>query len=118
MDEQHLIQDKSSISLMGRLPGGVTGAIRLCAFYGDYTIETSLTIPEDVIVEFSCPYCRESLMSQRQCDGCDAPMAAYQLPQGGKVQICAKRGCKGHLLEFENPEEDLRAFYEKYSMDM
>ena len=42
MDEQHLIQDKSSISLMGRLPGGVTGAIRLCAFYGDYTIVVTL----------------------------------------------------------------------------
>jgi methionyl-tRNA synthetase len=117
MDSQHLIHGEDSISLVGQLPDGKKGTIRLSSQYGDYDIDTALMIPEDTVVEFSCPYCKESLKSCRKCEGCEAHMAAVQLPQGGKVQFCTKRGCKGHLLEFIDPEEDLRAFYEEYSQD-
>lgn len=118
IDKQHLIGGTGSISLNGELPDGTKGVIQLSALYGDFTIDTALKIPNGTVVEFSCPYCRQSLKSGRKCESCDAQMAAMQLPQGGKVQFCAKRGCKGHLLEFVNPEEDLRSFYEQYSPDM
>ncbi len=117
MDDQHKIKGENSISLVGQLPDGEKGTIRLSSRYGDYTIDTALMILEDTVVEFSCPYCSKSLKSCRKCDGCEAHMAAVMLPHGGKLHFCTKRGCQSHLLEFEDPEEDLRAFYEQYSMD-
>jgi len=42
-------------------------------------------------------------------------MAAFKLRDGGKIQICSRRGCKKHLLEFQDPESELEAFYKSYT---
>ncbi len=118
MNHQHRIKDVPSVELIGKLPpelGSAEGIIRLSAYYGDYQIETVLVIPPNTIVEFKCPYCHKVLTSSRECDLCSAPMAALEFPRGGKVQFCSRRGCKKHLIEFEDAEEELRAFYEEHS---
>ncbi len=118
MNKHHRLKDIPSIELIGKLSpdaGSTEGIIRLSAFYGDYQIETGLVIPADTIVEFKCPFCHRELTSSRECESCRAPMVALEFPRGGKVQFCSRRGCKKHLIEFEDPEEELRAFYEQYS---
>ena len=52
----------------------------------------------------------------RLCEICKAPMVSFGFKEGGIIQICSRRGCKKHLIEFEDPEVELRAFYEKYSV--
>lgn len=118
MDDEHRIKDVPSVALFGRLPPeqkSAEGFIRLSAFYGDYQVETTLVIPAGTIVELLCPFCRRALTSTRACDACKAPMVALEFPRGGRVQFCSRRGCQKHLIEFEDPEEELRAFYREYS---
>jgi hypothetical protein len=118
MDEEHLIKDQPSIKLHGKLPpegGSIEGIIRLSAYYGDYQVETTLVIPNESIVQFSCPFCRKHLTSTRICEACNASMVALQFPRGGKVQFCARRGCKKHLIEFEDPEEAIMEFNRNFS---
>lgn len=118
MNSHQRIKDVPAVELIGKLTniaGSPEGIIRLSAFYGDYQIETDLVIPDRTIVEFKCPFCHRELTSSRVCDLCQAPMTAVEFPRGGKVQFCSRRGCKKHLIEFEDPEEELRAFYREYS---
>jgi len=118
MDEEHPIREILSIQLYGRLEassGGGEGTIRLSAYYGDYQVETSLAIPGGAVVHFSCPFCKKDLTSVRLCEECRSPMVALEFPRGGKVQFCSKRGCKQHLIEFHDPEADLKEFYREYS---
>ncbi len=118
MDDEHHIKDGPSIALLGQLPpefGAKEGFIRLSAYYGDFKIDTTLVLPTGVVVEFHCPFCRHLLTSTRLCEICKSPMVALEFPRGGRVQFCSKRGCTKHLIEFEDPEEELRAFYREYS---
>jgi len=110
MDDEHQIKDHLSVALWGKV-SGAEGIIRLSAYYGDYQVETSLVIPSGMVVEFQCPFCRHTLASSRPCDACNSPMVALEFPNGGRVQFCSKRGCTKHLIEFEDPEAELRAFY-------
>jgi len=117
MDENRPIKDVPSIALIAKLPGDsgmIEGTIRLSSYYGDYHVETSLIVPTGAIVKFCCPSCRRELDGTRLCDACNAPMVALEFPRGGKVQFCSRRGCKKHLIEFEDPEAELEAFYREH----
>lgn len=119
MDDEHHIKEHPSIEFLGTLPaeaGGGEDLIRLSAYYGDYQVETSLVIPPGVVVEFRCPFCKSLLTSTRLCELCTAPMVAAAFPRGGRIQFCSRRGCKKHLIEFDDLEEELRAFYEDNSL--
>ena len=118
MDDEHRIKDSPSVTLLGKMPpeqGSAEGLIRLSAFYGDFSVDSAVAIPKDTIVAFHCPYCRHHLTSTRICDICSAPMVALEFKRGGRVQFCSRRGCKKHLIEFEDPEAELLAFYREYS---
>lgn len=118
MDSEHPLSGAPSITLLGKMPedsGGGEGLIRLSSYYGDYTVDTALVIPPGTVVEFFCPYCRNALTSTRDCEDCKAPMVALQFPRGGRVQFCSRRSCKRHLIEFEDPESELREFYRQFS---
>ncbi len=121
LDSQHLISGAPSVALIGQLPkesGDAEGVIRLSSYYGDYQIDTSLVIPEDTVVKFSCPYCHTDLTCSRSCDICHVPMVALQLEKGGRVLFCSRRGSKEHFLEFDDPENDLAAFYREHMPSM
>lgn len=117
MDQEHKIGGESSIALHGKLPpeaGSSEGIIHLSSIYGDFQIETSLVIPVGTVVEFSCPYCKTNLHGSRSCEECAGQMVALQLSRGGSILFCSQRGCKKHLLEFEDPEVELTAFYQEF----
>lgn len=87
----------------------------LSAIYGSYNVDCKWDIPKGTIVRFSCPHCNADLSSHALCEQCSAPMVAFDLTTGGRVQICSKRGCKKHFIEFEELDIALRTFYETYN---
>ena len=74
------------------------GEMRLSAIFGDYTVESELTLQEGTMVEFRFPKCDSSIMLPLACKLCGAPMASLNLQSGGYVEFCSRRGCKGHAL--------------------
>lgn len=74
------------------------GQVALSALFGDYTVETELSIPEGATAEFRCPECDASVMLALPCRLCGAPMASLNITSGGYLEFCSRRGCKGHAL--------------------
>ncbi|MCG2726820.1 MAG: class I tRNA ligase family protein [Elusimicrobia bacterium] len=93
---------------------GKNAHLYLSSIYGSYDTELGLNIPLGKIAGFRCPHCRADLKSTRKCDICSAQMVAFDLKDGGQVQICSRRGCKKHILEFQDPKSELQAFYKSY----
>jgi len=86
----------------------------MSSMYGSYAVETELSIPQGKVAGFRCPHCDADLKSTRKCDVCGSQMIAFDLKAGGQVQICSRRGCKKHVLEFQDPDSELQAFYKSY----
>ena len=114
MDAEYKIDNQDSVRVEVEL-GGKRGWLRLSSLYGSYTIESEFDLPLGTIATFFCPHCDTELRSKRFCEECGAPMVAMNFKEGGIVQICSRRGCKKHLIEFEDLESELRAFYNRYS---
>jgi predicted RNA-binding Zn-ribbon protein involved in translation (DUF1610 family) len=74
------------------------GQVALSALFGDYTVETELSIPDGAVAEFRCPECDASIMLALPCRLCGAPMASLNITSGGYLEFCSRRGCKGHAL--------------------
>ena len=75
------------------------GWLRLSSLYGSYNIESEHDIPFDAEVNFFCPNCHEDLLGSSECPECGVKMILMIVRGGGTVQICPRRGCKGHLLD-------------------
>ena len=88
---------------------GKHAPLYMSSLYGSYKIETELPIPVGKVAGFRCPHCNADLKSTRRCDACNSQMIAFELKAGGQVQICSRRGCKKHVLEFQNPDKIGRA---------
>lgn len=93
---------------------GKHAPLYLSALYGSYAVETGISIPAGKVAGFRCPHCKADLKSTRKCDACGSQMVAFDLKQGGQVQICSRRGCKKHILEFQDADSELQAFYKSY----
>ncbi len=91
------------------------GDLLLSSLYGSYNHTQPFSIPSGDTVSFSCPWCHASLMSTTPCTRCNAYMVSLAIAEGGGIQICSRQGCKKHILEFEDLETDLKAFYRVYS---
>ena len=114
MDEDEMIDDLPSIKVFIQF-SDKKGFLYLSSIYGSYTIRSEVHIPLNEIVLFFCPHCRSSLLTNTLCEKCQVPMAAFELRQGGKVQICSKRGCKKHIIEFSNLSQEISTFFTEYS---
>jgi NADH-quinone oxidoreductase subunit E len=75
------------------------GWLRLSCLYGSFSVEYEHEVPLDEVVNFFCPYCHAELRSSSICADCGAPMVPLLVRAGGMVQICSRRGCKGHMLD-------------------
>jgi len=115
MDEETKIDDHPSVKLSIEW-GGQQGTLYLSSLYGSYNIDIGLPVPEGEVVKFFCPHCSGELTGTRRCEECDALMLPLRFREGGTVQICSRRGCKKHFIEFQDLETELRAFYDKYSL--
>ena len=57
----------------------------------------ALVLPARAVVPASAR--NAELIGSSMCGECEAPMVPMIIRGGGVVQICSRRGCKGHLLD-------------------
>ncbi len=75
------------------------GWLRMSSLYGSPSLESEYEIPMDAVVDMFCPHCHAELRGVTACPECSAPMISLIVSGGGIVQICSRRGCKGHRLD-------------------
>ena len=98
MDPRHVIDGRPSIQVTASF-GDKHGWLALSSLYGSYQVESEYPIPLDTILHLFCPHCHAELIGGARCGECGAPMVPMIVKGGGVVQICARRGCKGHMLD-------------------
>ncbi|MCX6826776.1 MAG: NAD(P)H-dependent oxidoreductase subunit E [candidate division Zixibacteria bacterium] len=98
MDSSHLIDGCPSISVTVSFEGN-HGRLKLSSLYGSYSVESDFKLPHDTVINFFCPHCHAELLGGSNCAECGARMVPMIIRGGGIVQICSRRGCKGHLLD-------------------
>jgi len=98
MDPHHMIDDQPGIRVTVSFEDK-HGWFVLSSLYGSYKIESMNPIPRDMIMHMFCPHCHAELIGGAKCPECRAPMVPMIVRGGGVVQICARRGCKGHMLD-------------------
>lgn len=113
MDPYHLVKDKPSVHLEIEV-NGEKGDIHLCSYYGCTDHNSSINVEEGAKTDFSCPSCHEKLVNTKLCEECDTPMVPLQMEKGGRIYMCAKKGCNQHFLEFSNVSDALRKMYNEY----
>ena len=113
MSKSKMIDGKPAIAVKITY-AGKKSTLYLSSVYGSYNIETDLNVPKSRIAGFRCIHCDAELKIMRRCDLCNAPMVSFDLVGGGKVSICSRRGCRKHVIEFEDPQKELEAFYRSY----
>jgi NADH:ubiquinone oxidoreductase subunit E len=105
MDPHHYIDGYPSIRVTASF-GAMHGWIRLSCLYGSFAVDYEHAFPPDAVVQFFCPHCHAELSGMSRCDRCDAPMVPMHVRGGGVVQICSRRGCKGHMLDLRETAEE------------
>ena len=98
MDSGHIIDGHPSIRVTVSF-GQKHGWLALSSLYGSYKVVSEYDIPQDEIVQLFCPHCHAELIGGGRCSECGAPMVPMIVRGGGVVQICSRRGCRGHMLD-------------------
>jgi len=102
MDPEHPVDGHPSIRVTVAY-NGVHGHIQLSSLYGSYNVESEQEIPPDTVADFFCPHCHAHLIGSSACPECRTPMVPMIVRGGGIVQICSRRGCRGHILDVGGP---------------
>ena len=100
MDPTHFLDGIPAIRVTVS-SGDNRGSLLLSSLYGSYTIQCELEIPMDAVMHFFCPHCHAELSGGSPCPDCDARMVPMIVCGGGMLQICSRRGCKSHRLDFD-----------------
>ncbi len=98
MDPRHVIDGYPPVRVTVSF-GNKHGRLLLSSLYGSYEVISEHEIPPDTIVQMFCPHCHAELIGGSRCGECGAPMVPMIVRGGGVVQICSRRGCKGHMLD-------------------
>ncbi len=98
MDSTHPVDGYPSIRVT-MFFGREHGWLRLSSLYGSYNVESEYEIPMDTLVNFFCPHCHAELLGASSCPECSTPMVPMIVRGGGVIQICSRRGCRGHMLD-------------------
>ncbi len=90
------------------------GWLYLDPVYGSYdNIEKDIKIPKGGVVEFFCPECGISLKEEdERCRLCSSPLFVFNLPKGGIVEGCMKKGCVYHKMKIVGAEEQVSRLFE------
>lgn len=102
MDAEHPVDGYPSIRITVAYDG-VHDHIHLSSLYGSYNVESEHEIPLDTVADFFCPHCHAHLTGSSCCPECRTPMVPMIVRGGGIVQICSRRGCRGHILDVGGP---------------
>jgi len=113
MDDQHLINNKPGIKVDIVTKNG-QGHLWLCPIYGCFQHESDIDIYDNEIVTMNCPHCNQTLLRDITCQNCSAPMVGFNINVGGKVDICSRKGCQNHYIVFEEADDLINLFYEKF----
>jgi (2Fe-2S) ferredoxin len=100
MDRHHPVDGYPSIYVVGSF-GRTHTWIRMSCLYGSYSVESEHEIALEEVVQLFCPHCHAELSSASRCSECGAAMVPMIVRQGGVVQICSRRGCRGHILDLD-----------------
>ena len=98
MDPGHLLDGHPSIRVTVAFEGARGWAL-LSSLYGSPTVESEHAVPPETVTSFLCPHCKEGLAGGGICAECDAPMVPFVVRGGAVLQLCSRRGCKGHMLD-------------------
>ncbi len=98
MDPRHVIDGHPPIRVTVAF-GNRHGRMLLSSLYGSYEVSSEHEIPPNTIVHVFCPHCHAELIGSNRCSECGAPMVPMIVRGGGVVQICSRRGCRGHMLD-------------------
>jgi NADH-quinone oxidoreductase subunit E len=98
MDPRHVIDGHPPVRVTVSF-GSKHGRLLISSLYGSYEVSSEHEIPPDTIVHMFCPHCHAELIGSTRCGECGAPMVPMIVRGGGVVQICSRRGCKGHMLD-------------------
>jgi len=98
MDREHYIDGYPSIRVTVSF-NLKHGWLRLSCLYGSFAVDYEHEVPKDTVANFFCPHCHTELIGASDCFRCGAPMVPLLVRGGGLVQICSRRGCKGHMLD-------------------
>ena len=98
MDPRHILDGHPSIRVTVSF-GDRHGWLALSCLYGSYKVTSEYEIPDDIIVHVFCPHCHAELIGGGSCSDCGASMVPMIVRGGGVVQICSRRGCRGHMLD-------------------
>ena len=98
MDSEHVIDGHPAIRITVSFENK-HGWFLLSCLYGSYNVASEYEIPPGTVLNIFCPHCHAELIGGAKCGDCGAPMVPMIVRGGGIVQICARRGCKGHILD-------------------
>jgi len=99
MDREHYIDGYPSIRVTVSF-NLKYGWLRLSCLYGSFSVDHEYEIPMNTVANFFCPHCHAELVGASDCILCGAPMVPLLVRGGGGVvQICSRRGCRGHMLD-------------------
>ena len=98
MDNQYILDGYPSIRVTISF-NGMHGWFRLSSLYGSYMTASEHERTLGVVANYFCPHCHSELSSSSKCPECATSMIPMIISTGGVVQICPKRGCKGHILD-------------------
>jgi len=98
MDPRHIMDGHAVIRVTVSF-GNKHGRLTISSVYGSDKVDSEHEIPPDTIVQMFCPHCHAELIGSSICSECGAPMVPMIVRGGGVVQICTRRGCKGHMLD-------------------
>ena len=98
MDSGHLVDGFPSVRITQSF-GQQHGWLRLSSLYGSHNMEAEYEVPQDTVVHLFCPHCHTELVGATDCPECGVQMVPMIVRGGGIVQICPRRGCRGHILD-------------------
>jgi len=98
MDTNHILDSHPAVRVTASF-GNKHGWFVLSSLYGSDKVQSQHEVPIDTIIHIFCPHCHAELIGGGACVECGAPMVPMIVRGGGVVQICSRRGCKGHILD-------------------
>ncbi|MBW6459121.1 MAG: hypothetical protein K0B08_00975 [Bacteroidales bacterium] len=113
MDPDHEVNGQPGIKIDIESESG-KGFLWLCPIYGCFLHESDITLKENEVIRFNCPHCHNTLARDVLCKTCNAPMVGFNINVGGKVNVCSRKGCQKHYILFEDANDLINLFYEKF----
>lgn len=98
MDRTQLIEGHPSVHITVST-GDRFGWLLLSGLYGSWTSVCEYDIPHNTVTDLFCPHCHSQLTGASKCLECGSAMITFIVNGGGALQMCSRRGCRGHVLD-------------------